>query len=63
LLSLQIHLASQEAARHFNLADIESVLAEGKTVKVLCMSVGGNKISVFMEKNAVHAWIIKRILL
>jgi hypothetical protein len=63
VLSMQLHLASREMAKPFNLADIESVLAEGKTVKVLCMSVGENKISVFMAKTAVHAWIIKRILL
>jgi predicted regulator of Ras-like GTPase activity (Roadblock/LC7/MglB family) len=50
-------------AKQFNLADIESVLVEGKSVKVLCMSVGENKISVFMEKTATHDWIIKRILL
>ncbi|MCW3999831.1 MAG: hypothetical protein NWE93_06295 [Candidatus Bathyarchaeota archaeon] len=63
LLSLQINLASHEMTKHFNLADVESVLVAGKNVKVLCMSLGGNKISVFMEKTAVHAWIIKRILL
>ena len=63
LLSVQIHLASIEMSKHFNLADVECVLVEGKSVKVLCMSIGGNKISVFMDKTAVHTWIIKRILL
>jgi predicted regulator of Ras-like GTPase activity (Roadblock/LC7/MglB family) len=45
------------------MAQVESVLVEGKIVKVLCMDVGENKISVFMEKTATHAWIIKRIRL
>jgi predicted regulator of Ras-like GTPase activity (Roadblock/LC7/MglB family) len=63
LLSLQIDLASQTMASQFHLADVESVLVEGKDIKVLCMSIGGNRISVFMEKTAVHTWIIKRILL
>ncbi len=63
ILSSQIAESSREMAKQFNLTDIESVLVEGKSVKVLCMSVGENKISVFMEKTATHDWIIKRILL
>ena len=63
VLSSQISESSSEMAKQFNLTDIESVLVEGKSVKVLCMGVGENKISVFMEKTATHAWIIKRILL
>jgi predicted regulator of Ras-like GTPase activity (Roadblock/LC7/MglB family) len=63
ILSSQISESSREIGKQFNMADIETVLVEGKSVKVLCMSVGDNKISVFMEKTATHAWIIKRILL
>jgi predicted regulator of Ras-like GTPase activity (Roadblock/LC7/MglB family) len=63
ILSYQISESSNEIAKQFNLADIESVLVEGKCVKVLCMSLGDNKIGIFMEKTATHAWIIKRILL
>ncbi|MCL4430074.1 MAG: hypothetical protein M1167_04910 [Chloroflexi bacterium] len=63
ILSSQISESSQEMAKQFNLANIESVLVEGKNVKVLCMNVDENKIGIFMEKTATHAWIIKRILL
>ena len=63
ILSSQIAESSLEIAKQFSVTDIESVLVEGKSVKVLCMSVGENRISVFMEKTATHAWIIKRILL
>jgi predicted regulator of Ras-like GTPase activity (Roadblock/LC7/MglB family) len=63
VLSSQISESSLELAKQFNMAEIESVLVEGKNVKVLCMSIGENRISVFMEKTATHAWIIKRILL
>lgn len=62
-LSSQMHDSSQEITKQFNLGETESILVEGKNVKVLCMSIGENKISVFMEKSATHAWIIKRILL
>ena len=63
ILSSQMHDSSQEITKQFNLGETESILVEGKNVKVLCMSIGENKISVFMEKSATHAWIIKRILL
>jgi predicted regulator of Ras-like GTPase activity (Roadblock/LC7/MglB family) len=62
-LSSQMHDSSQEITKQFNLGETESILVEGENVKVLCMSIGENKISVFMEKSATHAWIIKRILL
>ena len=63
ILLSQITESTSEMAKQFNLTDIESVLVEGKCVKVLCMSIGDNKIGVFMERTATHAWIIKRILL
>ena len=63
ILSSQIHDSCQEIAKQFNLGEMESMLVEGENVKVLCMSIGENKISVFMEKKATHSWIIKRILI
>jgi predicted regulator of Ras-like GTPase activity (Roadblock/LC7/MglB family) len=63
ILFSQISESSIEIAKQFNLADIESVLVEGKCVKVLCMSIDDNRIGIFMERTATHAWIIKRILL
>ncbi len=61
ILTSQISESSSEIANQFNMEEIKSVLVEGKTVKVLCMTVGENKIAVFMEKTATHTWIIKRI--
>jgi predicted regulator of Ras-like GTPase activity (Roadblock/LC7/MglB family) len=63
VLSTEIFESGFELAKQFSLQNVESLLVEGKTAKVLCMSVGENKISVFMDNNATHAWIIKRILL
>ncbi len=63
ILSSQIHDSSQEIGKQFNLGEMENVLVEGENVKVLCMSIGENNISVFMEKNAAHSGIIKRILI
>ena len=59
LLSSQISESSCEMAKQFNLVDIESVLVEGKSVKVLCMRIDENKISVFMENTANHTLILQ----
>jgi predicted regulator of Ras-like GTPase activity (Roadblock/LC7/MglB family) len=63
ILSSQIAESSTEIAKQFNLSDVESVLVEGKTVKVLYVNLSENRISVFMEKTATHDGVIKRILL
>ena len=63
ILSSEMHDCSKQIAEHFSLGEPESMLVEGESVKVLCMSIGENKVNVFMEKSATHAWIIKRILL
>ncbi len=63
ILTSEIHENSIEITKQFNLGETESVLVEGTSVKVLCLCVGENKISVFMEKDANHDWIIKRIML
>ena len=62
-LASQVHESCKEIARLFNMGETESMLVEGEKVKVLCMNLGENRISVFMEITATHAWIIKRILL
>jgi len=62
-LSSQIHDASRAISKQFNLTDVESVLVEGKSVKVLCMCIGENRMAVFMDKTCTHTWIVKRILL
>jgi predicted regulator of Ras-like GTPase activity (Roadblock/LC7/MglB family) len=63
LFSYEMAEACREMVKNFNFGETESVLVEGESVKVLCMNINENKVSVFMEKNATHAGIIKRILL
>ncbi len=63
ILASQISEATEVLAKHCGLAEVESTLVEGAAIKVLCMNLGDNRISVFMDKSATHAWIIKRILL
>lgn len=61
IFSSQVLDSSREISELFELGDIESTLIEGKGIKVLCMVIGENKISIFMEKNADHADILKRV--
>lgn len=62
-LSSQINESCLEITKQFNLGGMESVLVEGEDAKVLCINIGENRINVFMEKNAPHSGIIKRILM
>jgi predicted regulator of Ras-like GTPase activity (Roadblock/LC7/MglB family) len=53
--------SSREISELFELGDVDNILIEGKETKALCLVIGENKISIFMEKNADHADILKRV--
>jgi predicted regulator of Ras-like GTPase activity (Roadblock/LC7/MglB family) len=61
IFSSQLLDSSQEISDKFKLGDITNVLIEGKQNKALCMNIKGNKISIFMEKDADDADILKQI--
>jgi predicted regulator of Ras-like GTPase activity (Roadblock/LC7/MglB family) len=61
IFSSQLLDSSQEISDQFKLGDITNVLIEGKQNKALCMNIGGNKINIFMEKDADDADILKQI--
>ena len=63
IFSYEVAEACREMIKDFSFGETESMLVEGECVKVLCMNIDDNKVGVFMEKEATHAWIIKRILL
>jgi len=61
IFSSQVLDSTREISDLFELGDVESILVEGKENNALCMTINGNKISIFMEKDADHADILKRI--
>jgi predicted regulator of Ras-like GTPase activity (Roadblock/LC7/MglB family) len=61
IFSSQVLDSSQEISDLLETGDVENVLIEGKENKVLCMKIDGNKISIFMEKDADDADIQKQI--
>jgi len=61
IFSSQVLDSSQEISNLLETGDVENVLIEGKDNKVLCMKIDGNKISIFMEKDADDTDIQKQI--
>jgi len=61
LFSFQVLDSSQEISDLFELGDVSSVLIEGKESNALCLNIEGNKISIFMEKDADAPRILKQI--
>ena len=53
--------ASEELSELFNLGEVSDVIIEGKNAKMLSLSVNENKISVFMEKDADHGKILRKL--
>lgn len=53
--------ASKELSELFNLGVIKEIVVEGKDVKVLSFAVGENRISIFMEKDADHEKILRKL--
>jgi len=62
IFSSEVLDATRKISDLYNLGDVESILAEGKETNALCMTIEGNKISIFMEKDADNNDILKRIL-
>lgn len=60
IFSSQVLDSSLEISGLFEIGDVESILVEGKENKALCMNIDGNKISIFMEKDADHADVLKK---
>jgi predicted regulator of Ras-like GTPase activity (Roadblock/LC7/MglB family) len=53
--------ASGELSRFFDLGEVKDMLVEGKNVKMLSLTVGENKVSVFMEKAADCEKILRKL--
>lgn len=53
--------ASEELSELFSLGNVKNIVVEGKDVKVLSLTSGENKISVFMEKDADCKKVLKKL--
>jgi len=53
--------SSKELSELFDLGNAKNIIVEGKDVKVLALTSGENKISVFMEKDADYNKVLKKL--
>jgi predicted regulator of Ras-like GTPase activity (Roadblock/LC7/MglB family) len=61
IISSSALYAGEELSKFFDLGEVKDMLVEGKNVKVLSLTVGENKISVFMEKDADCERILRKL--
>jgi predicted regulator of Ras-like GTPase activity (Roadblock/LC7/MglB family) len=61
ILSSSAFDASKQFSELFDLGEVKEVIVEGKDAKMLCLDIAGNKISVFMDKNADSDRVLKRL--
>ncbi len=61
MLSSQTFDAAETLAATFRLGGTENILVEGKNLKMLCLRLGQNKISIFMEKRIDHKQILSAL--
>jgi len=53
--------SAESLSEAFELGELHSIVVEGKDLKILLLTVGEHRISVFMEKNVDHLSIYKEI--
>jgi predicted regulator of Ras-like GTPase activity (Roadblock/LC7/MglB family) len=61
IFSSQVLESARKISDLHELGDIESIFVEGKETNALCMTIEGNIVNIFMEKNADKNEILKRI--
>jgi len=53
--------AGEELSKLFDLGAVKDIVVEGKGVKVLSLTVGENRISIFLEKDADCEKILRKL--
>lgn len=61
-LSAEAMECGENLANTFDVGKIDSVVVEGKSLKILCVTKGEQQISVFMEKNVDHKEIYRELV-
>ncbi|MGD8505936.1 MAG: hypothetical protein PVF15_04655 [Candidatus Bathyarchaeota archaeon] len=61
VLSSAAFESSESLSHLFELDTIRNVVLEGKDVKVLCLTIGDHRISIFMDKKADHNSLYRKL--
>lgn len=62
ILAAQAMKTSEDLSELFKLGNVNYILIEGKNQKILCMTIGENKVNIIMENDADHMAVIKQLL-
>jgi len=60
-LSAAAFESSESLSLLYGLSRIRSVVLEGKDAKILCLTIGDHRLSVFMEKTVDHNSVYKKL--
>ena len=60
-LSSTIFDLTEEFSKLFNLEDVKDIIINGKNLKIVSLSVGKNRISIFLESNSDTDKVLKKI--
>jgi len=61
VLSTSALESAESLSEAFELGEITNIVVEGKDLKILLLTIGEHRISVFMEKNVDHNSIYKEL--
>ncbi len=61
IFSSQVMDSTREISDLLEIGDVKSIFVEGNESNALFITIEGNKISIFLEKNADHFRILKRL--
>jgi len=61
ILSSSALEAGEELSKLFNLGEVKDVIISGNDTKVLSLTVGENRVSVFLEKDADFEKVLKKL--
>lgn len=61
ILASQTLDSANQISELFTLGDIENILIKGKDTKMLCVVIDENKVAIFMEKDADHDDVLRRL--
>lgn len=53
--------AGDELSKLFNLGEVRNIIVKGEDVKLISLTIGENKVSVFLEKNADDEKVLKAL--
>jgi len=54
ILSATALEAGQDISNTFEIGEVNTIILEGRNIKILSMTIGDNRLSIFMEKNVDH---------